>query len=103
MVTLGTGCEAYFQNLSNTQFGNLEEGRIHKRMRDVVSNESDNYRILQQCSLSWYFARYFHRILAIFRNFFQNFWKEMWVILRNIYIKKSLRAVVLDTLHLNES
>lgn len=46
MVTLGTGCEAYFQNLSNTQFGNLEEGRIHKRMRDVVSNESDNYRIL---------------------------------------------------------
>lgn len=59
-----------------TQFGNLEERKIHTRMRDVVSNENDNHWILQQCSLSHTFLESWWYL----ENCFQNFWREMWVI-----------------------
>ena len=73
-----------------THFGNLEERKIHTRMRDEVSNENDNHWILQQCSLSQYFLR----ILVIIGKLFSEFLEGNVSDFKS-YLWKSLLAVVL--------
>ena len=84
--------------LKKTQFGNLEERKIHTRMRDVVSNENDNHWILQQCSLSQYFLR----ILVILGKLFSEFLEGNVSDFKS-YLWKKPSGNCLDTLQQNES